>query len=388
MPENTIATEVAEVLLTCSDCSEEIARVDSVDYDNGVICTGCRDDHYGTCQSCEGLFNASDMTNCQDDNLCQRCYDENCYYCERCDQSYYSKNPCDCSDDRGSYESVEDRDTTELIIKNANTLGVEIEAEKGQWREMLGDLPKSAGIHCDGSLGNSGVEIVSPPMTMNILEDYIPVMCRALKVAGFEATASCGLHVHIEPNILGIGKIVKNGEAMTKTEKKAEVIKNIIRVFEAFEPVLYYMLPKSRQTGRWSKPLRENGDLLKNLDKVQVVKNFEAYLYDRYYGFNLCALSKYGTIEFRYHSGTMDSRKIIMWAKLLNELVEMGKKMTMEKWNCRGQYEKRIAKLNRIISMPTKRGRIEASKDLVYSRELTEYIDERTAKFASEHSRI
>ena len=54
---------------------------------------------------------------------------------------------------------------------------------------------------------------------------------------------------------------------------------------------------------------------------MRSVRAFSDYVNDRYYGTNLCALQKYGTIEFRYHSGTVDAEKIIAWVRILNAIV-------------------------------------------------------------------
>lgn len=46
------------------------------------------------------------------------------------------------------------------------------------------------------------------------------------------------------------------------------------------------------------------------------------YAHQRYFGFNLVPLARYGTVEFRVHSATYDAERIARWAQFLVAFVE------------------------------------------------------------------
>ena len=56
----------------------------------------------------------------------------------------------------------------------------------------------------------------------------------------------------------------------------------------------------------------------------------EKYNDSRYHGLNLHARFYLGTIEFRYHSGTLNSEKIINWVKICNSIIETGMKLSRD----------------------------------------------------------
>lgn len=50
----------------------------------------------------------------------------------------------------------------------------------------------------------------------------------------------------------------------------------------------------------------------------------------RYYGLNLKSAFKHGTIEFRLHSGTVESQKIIAWGAICASILDFAKTATLD----------------------------------------------------------
>lgn len=161
-------------------------------------------------------------------------------------------------------------------------------------------------------------EIVSPPLT-----DFEEVekVCKLLNENGFEVNKSCGFHVHHEVKDL-------NHKALD----------NLYRIYDKYEKdVIEMLLPNSRRGSRWSLNLGTK-DSMRNgrksiMERVEESKNLEEFLRNvgechinrsniRYHSLNLNNFIKYGTVEFRHHSGTIDFTKIKMWVLLTHRMIE------------------------------------------------------------------
>lgn len=228
----------------------------------------------------------------------------------------------------------------ELVINRGLKFGIELEVITSNMRLTLKDvraLIKTV-VKCnlnersythevtnawkvvtDGSLnGGNGFEIVSPPLT-NF--DEVEKVCKVLNDNGFTVNKSCGFHVHHE--ILDL-------------DYKA--IRNLYQIYNKYEEaVITKLLPKSRSEVLWCTALnkserRVNGGRTimerlaecENLEDV-VRKVGECHINRsnvRYHSLNLNSFIKYGTIEFRHHSGTIDFNKIRMWVLLTHKMIE------------------------------------------------------------------
>ena len=210
------------------------------------------------------------------------------------------------------------------IITKPYFIGVELEAERGNVVKLSKLLDKDIMFSHDGSLHNKGIEINFPPLQKKDLEKKVNDASRALIHSGFIGTSSCGLHIHI------------GGEHILKDSKKqAQLIKTIY----AIEDIIFSVLPPSRWNNRYCKRLSDYY-LYKNFKIDLDQKGLENIWYDtsseedkearkeqkyddtRYAGFNLHSLFFRGTIEFRYHSGTVQAHKILYWASLLSHIYD------------------------------------------------------------------
>jgi hypothetical protein len=177
------------------------------------------------------------------------------------------------------------------------TYGIEIEtiAEDGRLSHSYRD---GWDVDEDGSLPDNGAEYVSPVLsgTVNLLS--LKKITDSLSTTGHAISKECGLHVHIGTKGLTPKHLNKIG-----------------RFVYNWEPLFYACLPASRETVIYCKKLD-----LEQVERLDGIGDPNT----RYKGLNMQALKKHGTLEFRYHSGTLNYEKIARWVKLCLSMVKYG----------------------------------------------------------------
>lgn len=152
----------------------------------------------------------------------------------------------------------------------------------------------------NGSYGNC-CEIVSPPMQGESGFEQIQKVCSVLNRIDCEVNRSCGLHVHVEANDLSIAQL-----------------RNVCTSWLRHEHVMEELIPHSRR-GDANVYCKSNvrfynglADLISNVNRTRTRNTLCRTMcrQGRYYKMNVRSLSRHGTIEFRHHGGTMNSRKI------------------------------------------------------------------------------
>lgn len=302
----------------CTACDEcfEIDRNVGLRIRNHIYCEDCRSDNIFTCNECGDLEENSSRFGCQ---TCGN------YFCHSCQREHRSE--CGYRELIEPYQFMEGKKENS-ILPFSRFVGVEIEAEKGELSKISKKLPAYVGIVRDGSLHDRGVEIVTPPANYDILENIVGEVTTVLKANGFKGTSNCGLHLHYD------------ARDIMKDHRK---IIQVIKTFFAMEDLLYSMLPPSRwvpEDGRKNYCQRLSEDyLFKNFRKqvnkndfekdwykvttMRQVQNRKSHKYDesRYYGLNIHSIFYRGTIELRYHSGTIEEKKIINWIDITSRMV-------------------------------------------------------------------
>ena len=173
-------------------------------------------------------------------------------------------------------------------------IGIELEFISSAERNQLGAMLSEAGlgeyVHLkgDGSIrvdksGYSAHEL-SACIPESQRKVVISKIAAVLKEAGALINKSCGFHVHLD----------------MRNRDRQKSFSNLVSA----QNVFYAMNPKSRKESNYCKKT-----LSKDLDKERNGS--------RYKGVNAAALSKYGTLEIRIHSGTVDDAKINNWVDLL-----------------------------------------------------------------------
>ena len=157
----------------------------------------------------------------------------------------------------------------------------------------------------DGSVNDSdynGMEIVSPILDTESESDTLMVrkVCRSLQKLGSKVNRSCGLHVHVDA-----------------AELSAEQVRNVWERYRDLETDIDAFMPHNRRANAGSFTMT-----LRNRVVHGTSKHSLAVEHDRYYKVNLQSLARYGTIEFRQHSGTIDAEKILNWVAFCTQFVK------------------------------------------------------------------
>ena len=151
-----------------------------------------------------------------------------------------------------------------------------------------------------------GFEVVSPVLSGTSGLETVRTVAQALADAGATANRSCGLHVHVDAH----GMTLDN-------------LRSIVTRYAAHEAEIDSFMPRSRRGDEnfycaslhnlvSSRAFRE-ADTVEKLVRAQR---------SRYHKVNLHSYLRYGTVEFRQHSGTVQATKICNWLCLLLAFVD------------------------------------------------------------------
>jgi len=154
--------------------------------------------------------------------------------------------------------------------------------------------------------GSCGLELVSPILSGEDGLRQIEAVCDALREVGAKVDTSCGLHVHVDARDLSEKEVAK-----------------VFIAYSRYEPLFDALLPVSRRGNL-------NRFCLSIKDAVSLAADYANNLqhtYRRQYGtrylkVNLESLIRHGSIEFRQHSGTIESEKINNWVVLMVGFVD------------------------------------------------------------------
>lgn len=146
-----------------------------------------------------------------------------------------------------------------------------------------------------------GKELVSPILKGEEGFEKIEKALKVLRDIGCTVNNTCGLHVHF-----GI-----------KKASKPEVVRNAIKLYENFKHEFDAILPLSRRNNGHCRHYGVNLDNVKNSRDLQFFRRSDS----RYFTVNACALDRHNTCEFRQHSATLDSVKVLAWIKICQRVM-------------------------------------------------------------------
>lgn len=202
--------------------------------------------------------------------------------------------------------------------------GVEVELENFILRDD--QSPKDIGqeYHCwgtttDGSLRNSGIELISVPFFIDAIDqvesEFNDILKKSLEMP--EASARCGVHVHVD----AFGWTVPE-------------LCNVLMMYLVVERALF-AVSGNRDSSNFCVPLNASevhGHLLRYAQQGSIVRMspYRAILNlsdttRKYSALNLNPLMAQGTIEFRHHEGTDDFKDIRNWIKCISNLVKISR---------------------------------------------------------------
>jgi hypothetical protein len=248
------------------------------------------------------------------------------------------------------------------MLNQSFTFGVEIEFV-GASTYAAEEALREAGMNCnaesynhttqrhwkvvtDASLGRSNAgELVSPVLSGESgLAELKKAMDALATIPGIHINRNCGIHVHLA------------WDGMTT----AQVI-TVVQRYSKYEGAIDAWMPASRRghENRWCKSMPA-----RTVSAIARANSLSSIAYaqgDKYFKVNTMALNRYGTIEFRHHSGTLEFAKVENWVRFLVGFTEASCKLT----GCASTY--RAANKNRVF--PAIREQVEnAGGTMVYRR--------------------
>ena len=326
---------------TCEQCGKvhslsDCNTVNSGTDDEIYVCNNCID-LYNFCDSCSNYFSdeyiwAEDggthiCTNCSDDYLlCDECgdiinadtahYDDGCYFCDACFREHEFN---DSHINEYSYKPIP------IFLGDGKLyMGVELEVDNGsnlhRTAQEICSLTDDVYLKYDGSLDDTGFEIVSHPATLeyhlnNLAWKKISELCLNNNYRSHEAS-TCGLHVHVNRTYFGA----------EECEQDLNIAKLIILINRWWDK---YIVPFSRrsysQLDRWAaKPnveLSEADTENEIIDKIKLSKST-----GRYQGINLLNEC---TVEFRIFRGTLKVSTLYATLQFVETICQYAKSKTL-----------------------------------------------------------
>ena len=216
-------------------------------------------------------------------------------------------------------------------IPFSKRFGIEIEAY-GIDRRRVATALHQAGINCnaeyynhntrmewkvvtDASLsGTDTFELVSPILQGEEGLEQVRIVSEVLIRLGAKINRSCGLHVHFDAANMDLTNW-----------------KRLISNYAGLESTIDSMMPQSRRgdTNTYCRSMKI-ANLRSKIESARTLDQLRNIFPNRYSKINTQAFSRHRTIEFRQHSGTFESEKIINWIVFLHNLVDYSKNNAIE----------------------------------------------------------
>ncbi|MFJ1328152.1 amidoligase family protein [Capnocytophaga canimorsus] len=162
--------------------------------------------------------------------------------------------------------------------------------------------------------GANSYEMVSPVLQGNEGLSQLKSACKSLRLSKAQINKSCGLHVHLEVN-----------------DYSVENMKTLVKNFYLLEKQFDKMMPESRRENNnrycagFCRTYGSKENFFSKIDSCTTIESIASYLHTRYLKLNLQSYARYGTVEFRHHSGTTMFSKIKSWILICSRLVEFSK---------------------------------------------------------------
>jgi hypothetical protein len=258
-------------------------------------------------------------------------------------------------------------------IEALRAAGLSIASYRGYTHSVLSQwkITYDASVTSTGTGVGNGLELVSPPLTSAEMEKQLKLALEVLNSLGAKVDRTCGIHVHHEIDDLNLDNI-----------------KNIYALYGKHQDFINELMPKSRRQeagpagqfkGYCQNLSQEELEEVQVANSIQDINSVFSIGYRRYRVINFKSYLKYGTIEFRQHSGSTDFEKVWNWVLITQSLVAQAKaKKTIKPLT--------EAQSKRALEAFTKEMKIDYTKQALYSRdrrkELKKAEEKRAARIA------
>lgn len=204
-------------------------------------------------------------------------------------------------------------------------LGVELEVEHmfsaeathTTLRMIASDFPGVWG-KSDGSLAGGGLELITLPLTLGEHRGMWPRLLRLLRERGWRTTDRCGLHIHGSPTSEHIALKVLAIEWMLDPWLMRISLRSRFS-FERWSACKYWPRLCDRHAQCYCMNIEDRFRVLNCTSCDLLKRTYESSRSDRYRAVNMCALSRHGTIEFRYpHLVRLSARQLLAHLELVH----------------------------------------------------------------------
>lgn len=164
-------------------------------------------------------------------------------------------------------------------------------------------------IVTDGSLQGAGTtawEFVSPILKGEAGLNELKTVLETLTAFGATVGTDCGTHVHI-----GVGQ-----------NPNVDMLKRLLKAYQIFEPAIDSIMPPSRRGNNAFYVRTVTTIPVSRIDAVRDWRDLlRLFPHERYHKINFWSIPRYGTIEFRQHSGTIEFEKLSNWITFMMRLI-------------------------------------------------------------------
>lgn len=199
--------------------------------------------------------------------------------------------------------------TPRVAIAALTEAGIEASYEGYTHRVMDGwKIVTDGSVTSRGTGTGSGLELVSPILAGERGLESVEKALNALVTAGAKVNTTCGLHVHVDTNDM---------DDETRSKFFLLWVKN--------QDQIDRLVSQSRRNNRsYCRRYEENhvGNIMNQIQQGD-------YRQDRYRTLNIVSYEKYGTFEVRQHQGTLNSKKVVNWIRLILSIAKTATEMNM-----------------------------------------------------------
>lgn len=192
-------------------------------------------------------------------------------------------------------------------------------------------LVTDVSVNSRGTGVGRGLELVSPILYGDEGLDELQIVMETLDSIGAKVDRTCGLHIHHDVADYDVENFI-----------------SLHNLYYNYQKGINSIVPQSRRTGArntYCKGLPKSDlDYIQNATSISQVAR---WIGTRYVVLNSQSYVKYGTIEFRQHSGTVEFEKLEAWIVLTHCMVNYcrNNKVTLNSTN-EGNLDTLLKKLN------------------------------------------
>lgn len=247
---------------------------------------------------------------------------------------------------------IEFKGNRDAVVAKLHQLGINVSVV-GYTHEVVGYWKMTTDASAEW-------ELVSPILKGRDGLNQVKLVCQALVAGGAKIDKTCGFHVHHDVNDYNVADF-----------------KSLFALYTKVEAVLDTFLPESRRANnnRYCRSLSifgrdgwnyqdsdvapivsEKKELLKKIQSAHTLSTLSRiFRSNRYVKLNYQSYMKYGTIEFRQHSGTVEWEKMYNWILLTQQMVNLSKERHVS-YQYNPVYWDTMGYFTEVLRMTTKYG--------------------------------